>query len=107
MRRLKRDGWTAGIVEKRNPKMKFKTHDFLGCIDIIACRPGEGIFGIQACADASHATRRTKAIAEPKLREWLESGGRFQVWSWGKKGGRGERKLWTVRVEEIREDMLP
>ncbi len=45
--------------------------------------------------------RRVKALAEPRLRQWLDAGGRFEIWSWGKRGGRGERKLWTLRSEAL------
>lgn len=89
------------VVEKWNPHVRRRV-DFIGCIDILAARPGIGVLGIQACAGSSHAARRTKAAAEPLLRAWLESGARFEVWSWAKRGARGARKLWTLRREELR-----
>lgn len=109
----KRRGWTAGVVEKfvRFPPPGHRV-DLFGCIDIVAIGPqgevgmcddwSERIFGIQACAGASHAARKTKALAEPRLRAWLEAGGRFAIWSWAKRGDRGKRKLWTLRTEQIR-----
>jgi hypothetical protein len=95
----KKRGWTAGIVERRIPYRPISI-DLFGCIDIVAIT-STGIMGIQACAGASHAARRTKALAEPRLATWLGAGARFAVWSWSKRGERGKRKLWALREEEI------
>lgn len=93
-------GYEAQVVERWNQYARVRI-DLFGCIDIVATHPGVGVLGIQACAGASHAARRTKAMAEPRLVKWLEAGGRFEVWSWSKGGGRGERKVWRVRREEL------
>lgn len=103
---IARRGGTCGVVEKW---VTVPTHpaggvriDFLGCIDLLAVfPPAQGILGVQACAGSSHAARRTKALEEPRLAAWLEAGGRFEVWSWAKRGARGKRKLWTLRAEPI------
>lgn len=105
LKELKKLGFTAGITEKWNPHAHIR-QDLFGCLDLVAMRPGVGIVGIQACAGASHAARRTKMLAEPRLRTWLESGGRAEVWSWAKQGARGKRKVWTLRRDEIRVDEL-
>lgn len=107
-------GWLAQVVEKWNPHARIR-QDLFGCIDILAVVPRREflglhdewfversrIVGIQACAGSSHAARRTKALAEPRLRAWIEAGGRFEVWSWAKQGGRNKRKTWTLRTEEV------
>ena len=98
-------GWTCQVVERWIPQARRRI-DFLGVIDIIALT-GTGILGIQACAGASHAARRTKAMALPGLRAWLECGGVFAIWSWSKRGARGKRKVWTLREERITTEMLP
>lgn len=95
--------WPVQVVERFCIYSKRRI-DLFGCIDLVAITP-DGILGIQACAGASHAARRTKALAEPRLRAWLEAGARFEVWSWAKRGDRGERKLWTLRVEDIAAQM--
>ena len=92
--------WTCQVVEKWVPIAK-KRIDLFGCIDIIAIQQGAGIIGIQATSGTNQSQRRTKAMAEPELRTWLEAGGRFWVVSWSKKGAAGKRKLWTIRQEEI------
>lgn len=104
---LRESGYMVGIVEKWNQYARIR-QDLFGCIDLV-CVPlsGQGIIGVQACAGASHAARRTKSLAEPRLRTWLNAGGRFQIISWSKTGQRGKRKLWTPRVEEIFAEELP
>lgn len=94
----KKRGWTAGIVERR--LTRFVTQDFLGCIDIIAVTP-DGLVGIQATSGANHAARVTKARQEPRLSAWLSPGRTFEVWSWSKRGARGERKRWQLRAESV------
>lgn len=107
MHRARELGFTAEKVEQRIPipNAKFApTRDFINIIDIIAFKPGVGIVGIQATSDSNHAARMDKAKAEPMLQTWLESGGRFEVWSWGLRGARGDRKVWTLRREELLAD---
>ena len=99
-------GFVAQTVERWNPHAKVR-QDLFGCIDIVAVREGCGILGVQACAGASHAARRAKSLAEPRLRAWLAAGGRFEVFSYARRGGRGERKRWQLRREEITADDLP
>ena len=92
---LRSDGWTAGVVEKCVPH-SFIKQDLFGCIDIIAVKPGEGCIGIQACVVGDQTKRMKKALDEPRLRAWILSGQRFEVWGWALHGGVGKRKLWGV-----------
>lgn len=102
--------WTYGITEKWNAAVGVR-QDFLGVIDLIVMDgAGGGPLGVQCGRDTGggdHAAHRAKALAEPRLRAWLESPARFEIWSWGKKGARGKRKLWTVRREAITLADLP
>ena len=91
---LKKEGWTVGIVERWIAFAK-KRIDLFGIIDIVAIRPGV-IFGVQSCGEAV-ADHVTKALAEPKLAEWLAAGGEFMIIGWTKKGPRGKVKKWTPR----------
>lgn len=102
---LKSLGFAAQVVERWNAFAK-KRVDLFGVIDVVAVKPGVGVLGVQATSGTNHAARRAKALAEPRLRVWLASGGRFEVWSWEKQGARGDRKLWTLRRQEITADML-
>lgn len=99
-------GWTYQIVERFNIHAKRRV-DLFGVIDVVVLDgQGGGPLGIQCSRGGDHATHRTKALAEPRLREWLASPARFEIWSWEKKGPRGKQKRWTLRVEPITsEDM--
>ena len=103
-------GWIAGVVERRIPfpKPQGTKFDLFGVIDIIAVQPGQlGSLGIQATANIGghHAKHRDKIIAEPRSKIWVDAGNRLELWSWAKQGARGDRKLWTLRIETY-EEML-
>lgn len=68
---------------------------------VIADRNASGaLVAIQATASAAnHAHRRTKILSEPRAKQWVEAGGRLELWSWSKRGAAGSRKPWTLRVE--------
>ena len=74
--------------------------DLYNCIDILSILGGK-LTGIQSCAASRMADHRKKMLAEPKLRHWLSTGNGFELWGWAKKGGRGERKTWQPRIEEV------
>lgn len=103
---LRHEGYIAEVVERRLPRC-FITRDFLGCIDIIGCKSGSPILGIQATTGANAAARRTKALALPGLRVWLEAGGAFAVWAWSLRGARGQREVWTCRRQALTLADLP
>ena len=95
---LKKMGYSVAIVEKWNMFAKIR-QDLFGFIDIVAIKEGEnGVFGIQATSDANASTRVHKCEANPLLKVWLDAGNKFQVWGWGKKGAKGKRKLWELRI---------
>jgi hypothetical protein len=98
----KKRGWTAQVVERFNTFTKRRI-DLFGVIDIIAITP-EGIMAIQATSGqtgGNHSTRMAKIKAEPRAKQWIDAGGKFEVWSWAKRGAAGKRKLWTLRVEAV------
>jgi hypothetical protein len=104
--KLRKEGWTAQVVERFNPYSKTRV-DLGGGIDIVAWKScgdawATGIMGVQACAGASHAARRDKLLALPSMHEWVLAGGLLEVWSWAKQGAHGKRKLWMLRRERLR-----
>jgi hypothetical protein len=106
---LRKLGFLAAVVEKWNPHAKIR-QDLFGCIDVIAVMPGIGVLGVQATAGggsgmSNHNARRRKSAAEPRLRTWLESGGRFEIWSFTAKTIDG-RKRYTLHREELKLDDL-
>jgi hypothetical protein len=98
---LKDLGFERQVVERFCVYSKRRI-DLFGIIDVIAARPGFGVLGVQVTSGSNHAARRTKALAEPRLRTWVGSGARFELWSYSKKGERGKRKLWVLRREELK-----
>lgn len=97
---------TVAVVERWNPYARIR-QDLFGCIDIVALEPHTAIIGVQTTSGSNLAARRTKALAEPRLRLWLEAGGAFTLHGWSKQGQRGKRKLWTLREEQITLADLP
>lgn len=93
--------WTTQVVERWNPHARIR-QDLFGCIDLLVLHGG--ILGVQACAGSSHSARTKKALAEPRLKTWLLSGGRFEVWSWAKRGPRKQVKRWTLRRTSVELD---
>ncbi len=98
-------GWTAQVVEHRVPRINV-LRDLFGVIDLVVIVPAapgsdSAILGIQATTTTNAAARYDKIIAEPRARQWVEAGGRLELWSWAKRGDRGKRKLWTLRVEAL------
>jgi len=90
----KRRGYIAQVVERFNMFAKVRV-DLFGVIDLVAITP-DGILGIQACAGSSHATRRTKMLAEPRMTEWCKHA-KLAIWSW-RKAANGR---WTLREEAV------
>ncbi len=97
--------WHADICERYNAFTRTR-HDLFGFIDLIVLADGE-LIGVQATSASNHAARRTKILASPYLGPWLDCGGKVEVWSWGKKGAAGKRKLWTLRRERITAEETP
>ena len=71
---LRKDGWTAAVVEKWNPHARIR-QDLFGIIDVLAVRDGDTL-GVQ-CTSASNVSSRVQKITDsdalPRLREagWL------------------------------------
>jgi hypothetical protein len=95
-------GFQIGIVEHWNSHVKIR-QDLFGCIDMICCIPGVGLLGIQATSTSNVSSRMKKAKAEPRLRQWLESGAGFEVWGWGKnkKTGRITLRREIITIDEL------
>jgi hypothetical protein len=97
---LRRQGFTAGVVERFiagvGERGQGIRRDFLGCIDLIAVKPGCPILGVQATSVGNLAARLKKARGVRELRAWLDAGAAFQVWGWAKSRGR-----WAAKIVEV------
>lgn len=96
---LRELGYTAKVVEHWNPYAKIR-QDLFG-VDILALKPGEKVLVIQATTGSNHAARRMKLLDAGFIELWTSAGARLEVWSWGKQGPRGGRKVWTARRETL------
>lgn len=89
-------GFDVAIVEKWNPHAR-KRQDLYGVFDIIAMKPGHGIFGVQVTSKSNMASRRKKIQDSPLALTWKASGGTIQLHGWYKTtSGR-----WAVLIEKL------
>lgn len=97
-------GWLAYVCEKWIPHARVRK-DAFGFGDLLVMDGWHGSLLIQATSDSNVSARvgKIKTECSEAARTWLYHGNRIQVWGWGKKGRRGERKKWTLRVVEITE----
>lgn len=104
-REMRKKGISCDVVERFNQYAGPYgiRQDFCGIFDIIAFSPEQGIIGIQCGAKSGHSAHKQKILASEFAPEWIKSGGKIEIWSWGKKkvkrGGKAVR--WDVKVEEI------
>lgn len=98
----KRRGWPAGVVERYVSQTR-RRHDLFGFIDLVALDGQRGVLGIQVTSSSNMSARVTKIQTECSERavNWLHAGNRVQVWGFAKRGARGARKLWTLRVVDV------
>jgi hypothetical protein len=82
-------------------KYKNPRRDVFGIFDIIAMRPDQGIFAIQATDAQDTYKHRAKMLKGNTLQMWIESGGRAQIWQWGR-GLKGTRPVCTLGVLEAK-----
>lgn len=97
----------CGIVERfvHNQKVGFRS-DLYGLFDLMSCKPGEGIIGVQCCGTdfAAHYRKITIEKKENAL-YWLRSGGKIELWGWRKlRTGRGTKEMrYQPRIVAITE----
>lgn len=100
---LKKNGYTAAIVEHWNPFARIR-QDLFGFIDIVAIKDGEpGVLGIQTTSQTNSAKRLQKIMTCPAAKVWLQSGNRIEIHGWAKMGKRGAAKTWQINCRKIDE----
>lgn len=99
-RELGREPW---IVERFIPGIPHgKRIDCYHFMDLLAISPQDGIVGIQSCGQGYSEHVKT-ILAEPRVKTWLHSGGKAELWGWRKlkrKRG-GKAMIWMPRVADI------
>jgi hypothetical protein len=94
---LRAEGFTAQAVERYCHHSRRRV-DLFGIIDVVAVHGDRrGVLGVQTTSASTAAARLTKAKSEPALRAWWTAGNGFEVWSWGRRGPKGKRKVWACR----------
>ena len=103
MEALREVGWTVGVVERYMSRVGMFgiRRDYLGIIDVIGCHPNLGILGVQCCAASGKASHVRKIISSSNSLEWIDAGGRLEVWSWRKYVKPVDRKYWRSTITRI------
>lgn len=101
MAELRKRGYTVGKTEMPWNRFSKVRQDFCGFADAIAFSADSNeVLAIQACAangDPAKHLRKLAGLESAKV--WVsQPARRLEIWSWGKKGQRGKRKLWTLKV---------
>ena len=106
LKALRERGLTPWIVERSIPKkphsIKVDAYHF---IDLLAISKAAGIIGVQSCGQGfSEHVKKIKA--EPLVIEWLQSGGKAELWGWRKvkKKRGGKAMVWKPRIADILTD---
>jgi len=106
----KKQGFIAAVVEKWNPHMRIR-QDLFGFADLIVLdgKPGSALWQVTTGANVSkRLTKMTDTTEEKAVRiydkviAWLKAGNRIEIHGWAKKGPRGKRKTWQLRIIKIR-----
>ena len=112
MKYLREQGYTVAKVEQRlqipdkdNPgRLIPVTRDAFNIADLIAVKIGEpGTLYVQTTTGSNASARIVKINENPAMDVILKSGNRIHVHGWAKRGPRGARKLWTVKVYDLGE----
>ena len=99
LQEMRKLGYQADVVERWIAAIK-QRKDLFGFIDVLAIK-GETTVAIQSTTGNHHAERVAKILAHPNFPACIAAGWVVEVHSWTKAGGKGKRKLWECRKEEI------
>lgn len=96
LKKLREEGYTAEVVEKRIPGMPV-TKDLFGFIDVIAIREGETL-AVQTTSGSNVAARCRKIADNPNLAAVRAAGWGIHVHGWRKSK---KSKRWELRVVDV------
>lgn len=102
---LRKAGYTVAIVEHFNHIIRIR-QDLFGFADLLAFRQGVPPMLVQTTDATSASKRRAKILANPIARSWVMAGFEIVLHAWGKRGKRGERKVWMCNPEWITKDQF-
>ena len=91
LRALRRDGYTAEVVEHWNPHARVR-NDLFGVIDVLALKGAETL-AVQATSDSNVSARVRKIAESEHIAAIREAGWTVVVHGWSKKG-----RNWVCRT---------
>lgn len=100
LKHLRAEGWAVHKTEAWNPWARRRV-DAFGWGDLLACHPVHGIALVQTTTTANLSARLKKAKGLGALVSWSVAGGKLIAHGWAKRGPRGERKRWTLKVVSL------
>ena len=96
---LREQGYLVAITEHYN----FYAHirqDLFNMFDLVAIK-GKETLAIQATSAGNLNARISKIKSSPNYEIVKKAGWKICVYGWSKKGKRGERKTWQVKIKRI------
>lgn len=98
---LREQGYMVAKTEHWNHHAK-KRQDLFGIIDTLAIHPepDRAMLAIQT-TDAEHRSEHRKKLLTHEVPPVWTLHAKLELWSWGKKGAEGKRKLWCVTRERF------
>ena len=101
LKHLRGEGYTVGIVEHWNPFAHIR-QDLFGFVDLVALDPKfmQVIF-VQTTSGSNVSARVQKIEVNPHYATAKAAGVRVEVHGWSKRGERGKRKTWQLRIVEM------
>jgi hypothetical protein len=81
VRLLQSQGWVADVAER---KIGLFSRDWIGCIDVVAIKPGPEVLLIQCTGWTNVKSRERKVLASPEAYACVEAGCRIEVWGFHK-----------------------
>ena len=109
LRELRKQGRLVDVCERwvinpKHPAGGFRK-DMFGFIDLVVLDPEQGIVAVQSCGQAfkQHVDKILDSECTENAIEWLQCGGKIEVWGWRKvklkRGGKAMR--WRPRIRQI------
>ena len=93
----KKLGYAVAVVEHWNSFARVR-QDLFGFGDLLCMKAGEPLLLVQTTTTGNMQSRIVKIAALPESALWISTGNTIAVWGWAKRGGKGKRKVWTLKA---------
>lgn len=102
---LRKAGYEVAVVERYNPFAHVR-NDLFGFCDLLAFRAGMPLMFVQTTSATNSAARRRKILQNSTAKALVQAHHEVVIHAWGKRGARGEKKVWTPEPEWLEEDQF-